>query len=199
MSRQKNKGNSFERAVASDFSNIFELPFNRTQGSGSFIGGKNQYRKSQISSHLVTSSRGDIVCPAEHGWDFIIECKSYASINFNGIIQGYCDKLSGWIGEVRYDAEDKPNHMVCFKIDRAGTYIAIPYIKEYAEKLIEVEVPYTLYPYYSFNEETEENILSQWYCIVNYSYLAGDYNENYPEMQKAVKNYLEYLAKELKL
>lgn len=199
MSRQKNKGNSFERAVASDLSNIFELPFNRTMGSGSFIGGKNQYRKSQISTHLVTASRGDIVCPAEHGWNFIIECKNYADLNFNGIIQGYCDKLSGWITEVRFDAENKSNHMVCFKINRAGTYLALPFIKEKADYLMSVEVPYTLYPYYAYDEELEANTLEQWYCIISYEYLAGDFNESDPSLQQAVKLYIEHLATKLSI
>ena len=165
MSKAKNKGNNFERLVAQDLTDIFNLPFSRTFGSGAFLGGKNFHRRAGVSKAVQNASLGDISCPAEHGWNFIIECESYADINFNGIIQGYCDKLSGWIGEVRYDAEDKPNHMVCFKINRAGVYLAIPYVKDKAGYLMNVEVPYTLYPYYSYNEELKTNTLEQWYLL----------------------------------
>ena len=197
MSRQKAKGNSFERSIAQDLTEVFQLPFTRTFGSGAFLGGKNQHRRAGVSKAIQNASLGDIACPTEHGWDFIIECKSYASLNFNGIIQGYCDKLSGWISEVRFDANNKANHMVCFKIDRAGVYIVLPYVEDKAKELLEVEVPYMMYPYYSYNEEKEVNELDSWYCVVNYNYLNGAYNDEFPEMQQAVKQYLEYLAKEL--
>lgn len=197
MSRQKQKGNSFERDIAKDLTEIFNLPFSRTFGSGAFLGGKNFHRRAGVSKAVQNASLGDISCPAEHGWEFIIECKNYADLNFNGIIQGYCDKLSGWIGEVRYDAENKLNHMVCFKINRAGVYIALPYVKDKAMYLMDVEVPYSLYPYYTYDEELEENTIEQWYCIISYDYLYGTYNESYPGMQKAVKHYIEHLATKL--
>ena len=194
MSKAKQKGNSFERDVAKDLTDVFNLPFNRTFGSGAFLGGKNFHRRAGVSKSVTKASLGDIACPEE--WDFIIECKSYADINFNGIIKGYCDKLSGWISEVRYDAENKSNHMVCFKISRAGVYIVLPYIKDKAGFLMDVEVPYTLYPYYSYDEELKENTLEQWYCVIDYSYLVGEYSD-YPLMQKAVKQYIEHLATEI--
>lgn len=197
MSKSKNKGNSFERAVASDLTTIFELPFNRTFGSGAFLGGSNFHRRAGVSKSIQNASLGDIACPADNGWNFIIECKSYADLNFNGIIKGYCDKLSGWIGEVRYDAEDRANHMVCFKINRAGVYVVLPFVKEKASELMDKEVPYTLYPYYVYDEELDENKLAEWYCVIDYAYLVGEYNESDASMQIAVKDYIEHLATKL--
>jgi hypothetical protein len=138
---------------------------------------------------MINSSLGDIVTP--DNWNFIIECKSYASINFNGIITGYCDKLSGWIVEVSFDSDNEPNHMVVFKIVRNGTYIAIPMIEGISDKLTGYKVPHTLYPYYYDTDEQEDNL--RWYVVLDYDILMGAY-EAEPMMQQIMKRHVLHLA-----
>jgi len=45
----KNKGKTFERWIALDLCNIFNLNFERTPCSGAFTGGKNFWRSSKLS------------------------------------------------------------------------------------------------------------------------------------------------------
>lgn len=184
--RSKRKGNSFERDVAKDFSNVFELPFNRTLSSGAFVGGKNKHRKDSLSKSMINASLGDIVTP--DNWELVIECKAYADLDFQGLLSDGATKVKGWLDEVLFDTDGADNHLLIFKINRKGIYIALPYIKEYVDRLIEETSAITLFPHWT----TDDN--RSMYCIIDYDVLTGAYTP-FPNMQVVLKDYIKYLAK----
>ena len=124
MSKQKSKGNDFERHVATRLTEIYGQPFVRTVGSGARLGGKNKNRDILYSERY----RGDIECPL--GFDLIIECKHYADISWPQIIKQDCKQLDDWIEQAKSDAQISEhkslNWWLIFRITRQGTYICRP-------------------------------------------------------------------------
>lgn len=190
MSSQKTKGSSFERDVADTLSKAFGLPFSRSFGSGAFVGGKNRHRMSGLSKSVVNACKGDISCPVDAGWDFVVECKNYASLDFNGVVTGSSRVLSGWLEEARYDVDHEDNHALVFKVTKQGEYIALPYISKFSQLLHEAEVAHTLYPHYFTKDETED---MRWYVIFDFKVLKNIY-PTYPKMIQTAKDYIEFLA-----
>lgn len=191
MSKQKTKGSSLEREVAETLSKAFELPFSRSFGSGAFVGGKNRHRMAGLSKSVVNACKGDISCPVDAGWDFGVECKNYASLDFNGLVTGSSRVLSGWINEARYDVDGEDNHALVFKITRQGEYIALPHVPEYSHLLREAEVAHTLYPHYFIDKAGLDCV--RWYVIFDFRVLKNLY-PTYPKMMQTAKEYIQYLA-----
>lgn len=189
MSKSKQKGNSFERNVAQNLSSIFGMDFTRTLSSGAFIGGKNQHRKARLSNSMINASLGDIVTPDEWG-TFVIECKAYKDFSFHNLLQGYDATLSGWLNEVLFDSEEKDCHMLVFKINLLGCYFALPYVEYYHKRLMDVPVAHSLYTHYH-GDELEK--LGK-YIILDWKNLYGAYNDEFPEIQEILKNYIKHLA-----
>lgn len=191
MSKQKVKGTALEKDVADTLSAVFGLPFSRSFGSGAFVGGKNRHRMSGLSKSVINACKGDISCPVDAGWDFVIECKNYASLNFHGLLLGEARLLSGWLNEVRYDVENEDNHMLVFKITNLGEFMALPLVDSFLELLREHEIAHSVYPHY-FEIEGQDDGL-RWYVIFDFKILKGIY-PTYPKMMQTVKDYILHLA-----
>ena len=167
----KQKGNAYERSVAELLTNLFGAEFYRTARSGAYTGKSNSFRRDSMSSETAKAFIGDIIPP--EGYNIVIECKNYASIRggFNGIVAGDCAGLEGWIGEVHFDSRNELPHLLFFKINKLGQFIALPkkfFDLEAIDKLVtELALTYTRY-YYTNNEGTKE----VYYVISDY-YLSG--------------------------
>lgn len=126
-SKQKIKGNNWERDCAEIFSEVFGEHFHRNiSGSGNFLGGSNSFRKKIVSQSMITTNRGDIVCPDDMP-HLVIECKSYKEFPFHHLlINKEIPDLRNWI-EQQYEVVDENDFWcICFKITRMGSYIAVP-------------------------------------------------------------------------
>ena len=60
-SASKNKGNSWERVVAKDLTNLYGETFIRAPGSGAYVGGTNTKRKQFLHEGQIRSFKGDII------------------------------------------------------------------------------------------------------------------------------------------
>src|SRR6185503_3671137 len=73
-SKSKTKGNAWELEVAKFLSDLYKESFIRIPSSGAFVGGKNNFRKTQIDAAQLQGKKGDIHPPAD--WKYWnIECK----------------------------------------------------------------------------------------------------------------------------
>ena len=120
-SKQKSKGNSFERDVANYLTKLTGKTYTRSAGSGAYVGGKNNSRIAYINASMTKTCLGDVVCPD----NTIIECKSYASIPWHQIIQGECKQLDNWLAQLEHDLSSVSSDWsgeLWFKINRQGTY-----------------------------------------------------------------------------
>lgn len=170
MSKQKNKGNSFEREVAKFLSKEHGLNFERVPNSGAFTGGKNAYRRSRMDKIQEHMFLGDIIVPSN--WDFVIECKNYAKLTggFEAILKGESKQLNKWLTEVRHDAKNSP-HMLMFKISHKGTFFALP---EFMIDPSRGEINYIQYTY-------AENIIYYIFALENYSKIKKAIEKNATE------------------
>ena len=180
----KEKGTRLEKKVSVMLTNLFDKPFQRTAGSGSFTGGKNKQRIEGMDSTAVKAFRGDIIAPT--GFNWVVECKNYTNLSagFHGIMKGESRHLEGFLNEVRYDADTDEGELPytlfvnITKTDTgssAGTWICLPE-KHFnlVSHLAEKQVPFTLYPH--------------------------PINEDYTEYESIVivhKTYLEYLKEHI--
>ena len=162
-SKQKTKGSNFEREVARLLTDLFKVgTFTKTQGSGSYFGGKNQARlnSTENANSTIKLLRGDIIPPDYI--NLVVECKCHNDFgsSFKGIISGTNSKLTSWLKEVHYDSNynEIPN-MLIFKItDNSGLiYFALP-TKHFRHSIFE-NTPRALF--YLDNPHTE-------YLIVEY-------------------------------
>ena len=94
MSRQKQKGNAFERVTAEHLTKVFDLKFFRTPGSGAYVGGSNFHRAYDMTNSQQLLLEGDIVVPEE---------------------------LASWLEQAHSD--DKLWFLV-FKINNRGSFVA---------------------------------------------------------------------------
>jgi hypothetical protein len=118
VNRNKEKGKAFERWVANDLSDIFELSFTRTPNSGAYVGGKNSYRMNTLSNSQILLTEGDIIVPDELQ-NLKIECKSYKVLPFHQLFTR-CKQLDDWIDQA---SSNEKLWFLLFKINRAGSYI----------------------------------------------------------------------------
>ena len=122
-STSKNKGNTFEREVAKYLSDLYSDSFNRIANSGSYVGGKNAFRKETLSEGQIRSHKGDIVPP--DSWKrFNAEAKSYAEFPFHRLLSNVeIPLLETWIGQ-SLDAADEGDFTIIFmKFNRIGRYV----------------------------------------------------------------------------
>ena len=103
----KTKGNNFERKIANVLSARFEIytgkekSFRRSQDSGSFFGGSNQYRKE--THDLDNATFGDIVTPSK--FIFTVECKHYKDApTMNSLVLQNCKMFDEWISQAEQDS-----------------------------------------------------------------------------------------------
>lgn len=117
-SRQKAKGNAFERHVAKHLSDVFESNFTRVPTSGAMTGGKNADVLQKLTHSQKLLLEGDLI-PPDHLYRMKIECKSHKNFSFSGMFTEN-KQLDDWIEQAR--ARDKIWFLV-FKINNNGTYV----------------------------------------------------------------------------
>jgi len=118
MSRQKQKGNAFERVIADHLTSIFELKFFRTPGSGAYVGGRNFHRAAEMTNSQQLLLEGDIVVPEE--LDYLkFECKTLKKFSFSSLLENNAI-FESWVDQAFSD--DKVWFLI-FKINNRGTFI----------------------------------------------------------------------------
>ena len=118
-SRQKAKGNNYERWVAMHLSEIFDLNFTRVPTSGAMTGGMNADVLKRLSHSQKLLLEGDLIPPDELYY-VKIECKSLKSLNFSSLLKE-CAIMNSWIDQAR---SDEKMWFLFFKINNRGNFIA---------------------------------------------------------------------------
>lgn len=118
-SRQKAKGNAFERDVAKHLTDIFGGNFARVPTSGAMTGGMNAHILEQLSDSQKLLLEGDLI-PPDNLARMKFECKTLKSLSFSAI---YTENkmLDSWIEQAKSD--DKVWFLV-FKINNKGKFVA---------------------------------------------------------------------------
>ena len=115
----KNKGKSYERALAKKLTSIFKLNFERIPNSGAFVGGKNNFRANKLTNSQLLLCSGDIIVPDELSHvDF--ECKFYKEFAFSSLFDN-CEQLNNWLEQAKNTT--KPLWFLCIKINHKGEFI----------------------------------------------------------------------------
>ena len=118
MSRQKQKGNAFERVIADHLTEVFQLKFFRTPSSGAYVGGRNFHRAKEMTNAQQLLLEGDIVVPEE--LDYLkFECKTLKKFSFSSLLESNAI-FESWLEQAVTD--DKLWFLV-FKINNRGTFI----------------------------------------------------------------------------
>lgn len=121
---QKQKGNSFEREVATFLSNLYNESFIRAPGSGAYVGGKNQVRTQILHEGQIRSFKGDIV-PGQSFSKMNAECKSYADFPFHLVLSGDCKVLEAWIDQMMSVSESNDLNILFMKFNRKGKFVCV--------------------------------------------------------------------------
>tara|TARA_Y100000310_G_scaffold109797_1_gene108252 strand:- start:991 stop:1488 length:498 start_codon:yes stop_codon:yes gene_type:complete len=117
-SRQKAKGNNFERATAKHLSDVFGLNFARVPTSGAMTGGLNADVLKRLSESQQLLLEGDLIPPDELR-HLKIECKSHKNFSFAKLFSE--NKLvDDWILQA---ASDSKVWFLIFKINNKGNYV----------------------------------------------------------------------------
>jgi hypothetical protein len=123
-SKSKNKGNSFEREIATFLSKLYEESFVRAPHSGAYIGGKNSHRKGYLSENQARSYKGDIIPP--DSWEnFNAEAKSYADFPFHQVLTGECKILDEWLDQVMAVSDTDDINILFMKFNRKGSFVVV--------------------------------------------------------------------------
>jgi hypothetical protein len=122
-SKQKAKGNLWEREICVFLGNTLGGNFMRVPNSGAYMGGKNVFRKETMSDIQMRAAKGDIIPPDDLP-HLNIEAKNYADIAFHQIIDGNCKQLDIWIDQTEEPADAGDFSMTIFKITRKGSWVA---------------------------------------------------------------------------
>lgn len=123
-SKSKNKGNSFERELATFLSKQYSDSFVRAAHSGAYIGGTNTHRKERLSENQIKSFKGDII-PPDTWSHFNAECKSYADFPFHLLLTGECKVIDGWLDQLMDVADNDDVNILIMKFNRKGRYVAV--------------------------------------------------------------------------
>ena len=121
-SKSKTKGNSWELEVAKFLSATYNESFLRITGSGSFVGGENNFRKASIDVSQLQGKKGDIHPPeAWKHWN--IECKNFADFPFYQLWISDVKILDKWIAQ-QHDVEDEGDlNLILIKISRKDKWV----------------------------------------------------------------------------
>jgi Holliday junction resolvase len=117
-SRQKAKGNNWERTVAKHLSDVFDSNFTRVPTSGAMTGGMNADVLARLTDNQKLLLEGDII-PPDHMYKMKIECKSLKKFSFAGMLSEN-KQLEDWIEQAR--GRDKIWFLI-FKINNQGSYL----------------------------------------------------------------------------
>lgn len=133
-SRQKAKGNSWEREICTDLSKIYNESFIRVPNSGAYIGGKNSNRKQVLHDGQIRSFKGDII-PGESFPRMNLEAKNYKDFPFHHLFTGSCTVLDKWIDQCMAVADEHDFNIICIKVTRKGSYVAVQASKDQTQDL----------------------------------------------------------------
>ncbi len=146
----KQKGNSFEREIANEFSDRFNDHFQRVPQSGAICGGFNRAKVANLRQDAQSILSSDIISP--EWFCFALELKNYGEKTgpqMYSILDGNERVLDKWLLQVRGDAEfAKKQFLILFKITRKASYICVDY-KKFMETLKEnnLELPQSFIKY----------------------------------------------------
>jgi hypothetical protein len=118
MSRQKQKGNAFERVTAEHLTKVFDLKFFRTPGSGAYVGGRNFYRAAELTNSQQLLLEGDIVVPEELSY-LKFECKTLKKFSFSSLLE-HNAIFESWVEQAKSEVK---LWFLIFKINNRGTFI----------------------------------------------------------------------------
>lgn len=117
-SRQKAKGNNFERTIAKHLSMVFDANFERVPTSGAMTGGVNAHVLDRMSDSQQLLLEGDLI-PPDNLYNLKIECKTLKGINFSSFLTKNAT-LDSWIEQA--ESREKLWFLI-FKINNRGTFI----------------------------------------------------------------------------
>jgi Holliday junction resolvase len=117
-SRQKAKGNNFERVVAQHLSEVFGSNFTRVPTSGAMTGGMNAKILDRLTDTQKLLLEGDLI-PPDNLYKMKIECKSRKSFSFAKLLTEN-KELDDWIEQSR--SRDKVWFLI-FKINNQGSFV----------------------------------------------------------------------------
>ncbi len=124
-SKSKTKGNAWELEVAKFLTELYQESFIRIPSSGAFVGGKNNFRKTQIDAAQLQGKKGDIHPPeAWKHWN--IECKSYADFPFHQLWYADVKILDAWIQQQKDVEDDGDLNLILIKISRKEKWVVYP-------------------------------------------------------------------------
>jgi hypothetical protein len=124
-SKSKAKGNAWELDVAKFLSETYNESFIRIPSSGAFVGGKNNFRKTQIDAAQLQGKKGDIHPPeAWKHWN--IECKSYADFPFHQLWYADVKILDSWIQQQKEVEDVGDLNLIFIKISRKEKWVVFP-------------------------------------------------------------------------
>ena len=116
-SAAKQKGNSWEREVAKQLSEVFNENFMRVPNSGAYTGRANVFRVDSLTEDQKRMMDGDIIVPSCMS-NYKLECKNYKEFNFHQLF-GKNKTLDKWIEQ----AESNNLWFLLIKVTRKGSYI----------------------------------------------------------------------------
>ena len=117
-SRQKAKGNNFERTIAKHLSDVFNYNFERVPTSGAMTGGMNSYVLDRLSESQKLLLEGDLIPPDELT-NLKIECKSLKKISFSSFLTQN-KTLDDWFEQAH---SNQKLWFLIFKINNRGTFV----------------------------------------------------------------------------
>ena len=134
-SSQKNKGKVGERAFAELFGKHSGYPFIRIYTSGASVGRTNNLRLQQLTNGQGLSQLGDIMAPEYMKYQFVLESKNYADLDFHNLfINKNSSSIIKWYNEMMFDVHSayqimkthkKVIGILCVKITRKGEFLVI--------------------------------------------------------------------------
>lgn len=130
----KGKGKAGEYSIVNFLNELSGHNYLRTPTSGASVGKSNRDRLIKMTKGQVDVFLGDIICPEDTKFRWVIECKNYANIPIHALLQEGKDakQVFDFIDQLEYDVESLMNlkiesrqHLsfLFLKITRVGEYI----------------------------------------------------------------------------
>lgn len=132
----KQKGSAAERALANEFSAMYNDVFRRVPQSGAMVGGLNREKNINLRIDAQQVLAGDLICP--EWFPFSVESKCYGEktgMNFYALLSKKNDrKIEEWLTQSKGDAAfARREHLLIIRITRRSDYCVVSY-----DKFIEV-------------------------------------------------------------
>lgn len=130
----KSKGKSGEYSIVNFLNKISGHNFMRTPSSGAHVGASNRDRLLKMTKGQIDILLGDLICPENTKFRWIIECKNYKEVPIHLLLgeKQECKEISEFINQLEHDVnsvlqlkiENRIHLSFLFlKITRKGEYI----------------------------------------------------------------------------